>query len=115
MDEIQKVLIKAGRKDLAQRYYKKVADFDPQKNKQNVEELIQQYGGKKLSDEFLDAIGESLNVGAFGDEVLDKFFYDNHAFWSTNVGAFNRNGKVYLINYENEIVQIKMIGKKRKF
>lgn len=28
MDEIQKVLVKAGRKDLAQKYYKKVAEED---------------------------------------------------------------------------------------
>jgi len=114
MDEIQKVLVKAGRKDLAQKYYKKIAVYDPQKNKNNVEELIQQHGGTKLSDEFLDAIGESLNVSALGDEVLDHFFADRHAFWSMDVGAFTKSGKIYLIDYTNKVIEIKLIGKKKK-
>ena len=36
MDEIQKVLIKMGRRDLAQKYYKKVAEILDRKSKEEI-------------------------------------------------------------------------------
>ena len=40
MDEIQKVLMKAGRKDLAQKYYEKVASCGKTHSKKKDEELM---------------------------------------------------------------------------
>jgi hypothetical protein len=114
MDEIQKVLVKAGRKDLAQKYYKKIAVYDGQQNKEKVDELIKKLGGGRLNEAFLDTIGDVLNLPFISDEILSQFFVDNHAFWSRDVGAFRKKGKVYLVNYKGDIVEISLIGKKKK-
>ena len=75
MDEIQKVLIKIGRKDLAQKYYLKISDSIP-------DEKIKIYFSKKILPEIKDKSLQNIireTVFYFGKiqwrNVLDSIYY----------------------------------------
>jgi hypothetical protein len=63
MDEIQKVLIKAGRKDLAQKYYKKA---NPLKN--DLREMVNKFGTREILLSLSDVMRDD------GDSKMAEYF-----------------------------------------
>ena len=108
MDQIQKVLVKAGRKDLAQKYYHKVSQQRSRVNQIKIDEIIDDLGGTRLSSDFVDAAGKIFPYFASTDTTFGTFWNDNHASWSDDVGAFKKAGNIFLVDFRKNVIVIKI-------
>jgi len=104
MDDMQKVLIKQGRKDLAQEYYKKVAMSSPKVYKEYIEATDRPYGGswRSVFDKYKGFIPDRL-VQQFEKQVID--FLEKGDFQD---GMISRKFKKYP-NFKNNTLLLKLI------
>lgn len=126
MDEIQKVLVKAGRKDLAQKYYEKVASKSVlselakifnfkkvprlKKGKYDIYDQVKKSDAKKVIDKAIKAIKgsgyvETNDIPSFLRVMnIDKLFVDKKGkfFIITYTQSGSGNVYVYATVYDRE-------------
>ena len=116
MDTIQKALVKAGRKDLAQKYYKKIAALnkedwvdDKAKKEKMLKEVMEERGKMKdLTSQLSDLFGEILPWFLDIDKNLQEFWDMNHAFWGHDVKIGRKGKDIYLIDWQGNVLQIQL-------
>jgi len=104
MDLIQKTLIKAGRKDLAQEYYKKAGIPDESKHVKN---LRTQMNMKRVGDVFFENLKIHILTGDYAETLKDRIKdKKNFKELKTLSGIDDQQIGLWIVNMINEHPQL---------
>jgi hypothetical protein len=122
MDTIQKELIKIGRKDLAQDYYKRIAKLnrednwisDKKEKEKLIDEEMKRLGLSDLTSKLLDTLGAAIPwFMDASDKNLNEFWSMNHSYWNEDVKVGRKgSGEIYLVDWQGNSVLLSLKSKK---
>lgn len=118
MDEIQRILVEAGRKDLAQKYYKKISKLEKSdrweedsatKNKK-LNSILKENGLSDITDNFPSPDFIAWFVDS--SKELEEFWNMNHAWWRDDTRIGRKGHDIYLVDWIGNVLKFELKIKK---